>query len=173
MTGRPRESLENKFWRKVIKGKSKNDCWGWDASCFKAGYGQITHGYRIGEHLSLKAHRVSYEIHFGKIPKGALVCHTCDTPSCSNPKHLYLGTPKSNVQDMIKRGRRYDTSGVNNGQSKITEKDVKAIRRLYAKNTKTGRVRKEYSQKRIADMFGISQSVVYDIVRRNYWSHVK
>ncbi len=32
-------------------------------------------------------------------------CHTCDTPACINPDHLFYGTPKSNAQDKIFKRR--------------------------------------------------------------------
>lgn len=40
------------------------------------------------------------------IPAGykILLCHKCNNPKCSNPKHLYFGTPKENVQDQIDNG---------------------------------------------------------------------
>lgn len=43
--------------------------------------------------------------------KGVVVCHKCDIPYCVNVDHLYLGTQKSNVQDMIKRGRHRYSRG--------------------------------------------------------------
>lgn len=118
---------------------------------------------------NLKAHRFSYEYHVGKIPSGMLVCHTCDNPSCVNPKHLFIGTWKDNVQDMIKKGRRYDTAGENNGQSKITMKIALEIREKYSLNKSFGHERKKYSTAKLGEMYGISQSVVYDIVKGNYW----
>ena len=32
-------------------------------------------------------------------------CHTCDTPRCMNPAHLWWGTFKENTQDAIKKNR--------------------------------------------------------------------
>lgn len=32
-------------------------------------------------------------------------CHTCDTPACINPKHLFYGNPKSNAQDKVAKRR--------------------------------------------------------------------
>jgi len=51
------------------------------------------------------AHRVSWMVHFGDIPKDLWVLHKCDNPLCINPDHLFLGTAKDNTDDMIKKNR--------------------------------------------------------------------
>lgn len=39
------------------------------------------------------------------IPSGRiLLCHACNNWKCSNPKHLYWGTDKENIDDAIKHG---------------------------------------------------------------------
>ncbi len=78
-------------------------CWLWTG----ATAGARNHFYGV---LTLKskmqyAHRVSWEFHRGTIPAGLFVCHKCDTPSCINPDHLFLGSPRDNVQDSITKGR--------------------------------------------------------------------
>lgn len=57
-----------------------------------------------------------------------------------------------------------ETAGENNVRCKITEEKVREIRKLYA----TG----EYSQQKLADMFGINQTNVGFIIRRVSWKHV-
>ena len=73
-------------------------CWLWEGSCNKNGDG---YGYcYFGTDVGVKAaHRFSWEVHNGAIPDGLHVCHHCDTPSCVNPNHLFLGTAKDNHQD--------------------------------------------------------------------------
>lgn len=75
-----------------------------------------------------KAHRISYTIHNGEIPKGLIIRHKCDTPFCVNPSHLVSGTQKENVRDCIDRGRFRDYSGVNNPRAKFTLEQIETIK---------------------------------------------
>lgn len=76
------------------------NCWIWTASTRPSGYGQMGVGYK-----TCHAHRVSWKLHRGLIPKSLCVLHKCDTPACVNPEHLFLGTQKDNIQDAVKKGR--------------------------------------------------------------------
>lgn len=93
--------IETRFWMKVRAGKTPEDCWEWIGSK-RHDYGQLSSVRGRSPH---KAHRVSYEIHFGPIPDGMDVLHSCDNPPCCNPRHLRLGTAKDNARDMVERGR--------------------------------------------------------------------
>lgn len=54
----------------------------------------------------LLAHRVSYELHHGPIPQGALILHSCDNPGCVNPAHLRAGTQSENILEAFAKGRK-------------------------------------------------------------------
>lgn len=84
-------TTEDRFWAKVQKGES---CWEWTASRKPAGYGEFYFGERVGY-----AHRYSYELHFGPIPEGMVVDHTCHNPPCVNPEHLRLATQAQNGEN--------------------------------------------------------------------------
>jgi len=75
---------------------------------------------------SQRAHRLSYEIAYGRIPDGLLVRHKCDTPACVRPDHLELGTHADNSRDRTIRGRV--PVGTMMSHSKLTDDLVREIR---------------------------------------------
>jgi hypothetical protein len=98
---RPRALVpaEERFWKKVNKTE---DCWLWLGHLQR--YGRFK-PQGIRNSPQVLAHRYSYELHFGPIPIGMNVLHKCDNPACVNPDHLFLGTQKDNVIDMMNKGR--------------------------------------------------------------------
>lgn len=109
----------DRFWSKVTKS---DGCWLW-AGTTDGRYGLVSVDGRM-----LKAHRVSWELHNGPIPAGMVVCHTCDTPRCVRPDHLFLGTMADNSHDRDRKGRQRSPLGEASPNAKLTEDDVRAIR---------------------------------------------
>lgn len=89
-----------RFWEKVEKS---NGCWNWTGALLKArgDYG----AFNVGNHKTKYAHRFSWELHYGEIPSGKLVCHHCDNPKCIRPDHLFIGSYWDNAQDAAIKGR--------------------------------------------------------------------
>lgn len=146
-----------RFWEKVFK-QSIDDCWLWRASKSWDGYGLFFFKGKLR-----RAHRVSWILFNGKIPQGLFVLHHCDNRSCVNPAHLFLGDQKTNMADMTKKGRRAHIApkGEQQGNSKLTEKDVILIRTRYARGN--------VSQRKIAREHGVSKSLIGYIVRGEIW----
>lgn len=89
-----------RFWSRVNKTPT---CWLWTGPVLNSGYGVV---YGPGEIDSTPAHRVSWLLAHGPIPPGRMhICHTCDVRLCVNPEHLFLGTARDNIHDMMAKGR--------------------------------------------------------------------
>lgn len=127
MAGRNRVPLEIRYERHIRRGASPDDCWIWHGSGNKAGYGQMRVG-RTGNGPVVSVHRWAYEHFVGPIPEGKWVCHHCDEPRCSNPKHLYAGDPWENMRDCVERGRRAAKHAFGGRLNKLTDDQVRAIR---------------------------------------------
>ena len=150
-------SVVDRFW-KYVEVNGVNECWPWSASLtVHGGYGQLNDRGKL-----LKAHRISYEIHYGGVPEGMFVCHRCNNPKCCNPKHLYAGTPKQNWDDTIVAGTRYvpKLSGESVYCSKLKESEVIYIRQS------------QESGCALAIRYGVTKSAVSCIRRGKTWKHL-
>jgi hypothetical protein len=163
VTNRDATELAARFWKHVAK-RSAQECWLWRGRNVPRGYPSI----RI-EGRAYKASRVAWWLHHGEWPpRGLHACHHCDTPSCVNPRHLFLGTQRENMRDASKKGRvgnpaHVQVRGERQGHSKLTEEAVRIIRNAPA-NTAT------YDA--LAERFGIARATVYGIRSRRWWKHV-
>lgn len=106
--------------------------------------------------VTIQSSHVAWELFRGEIHDGVEVCHACDNPSCVNPFHLFLGTHKANMEDMVKKNRQ--AKGENHGVSKLKEEQVLEIRSSSDKQTV------------IASRFGITQQTVSDIKIGRRWA---
>ena len=149
----------NRFWTHVDRSGGPEACWLWTGHIGENGYG-ITgikgKGY--------KAHRVSYFIEHGRIDNDRLMLHRCDVRACVNPAHLFLGTPKDNSQDAVRKGRNTKLYGEQNGKARLTRAAVLAIRRMC---TKDGML-----QKTAARRFGVSEATVSYVMGGVRWKQV-
>ena len=176
--------VEERFWSKVDRS---GKCWLWTAAKMKGGYGGFKWAGRMW-----RAHRAAWLLTYGHIPDNLMLCHTCDTPACVNPAHLFLGTAADNARDAAAKGltlkgdrngnhlhpelRPY---GQRNGrhthpettsrgervhQAKLTEQTVRAIRHDYAGG--------QITFKELGARYGVSNVAARMVVRRRTWQHV-
>lgn len=145
----------NRFWSYVERPDDPDVCWLWTGYISENGYGIFGFNGR-----QYKAHRVSYVIEHGRIDNDRLVLHRCDVRACVNPAHLFLGTPKDNSQDAVKKGRNTKLYGEQNGKTKLTRVAVLAIRRICKRGV---------YQKTVAKQFGVSEATVSYVVNGGRW----
>jgi HNH endonuclease/Sigma-70, region 4 len=136
---RPRQlkSLEDMLYKKVL---ITTYCWLWQGPTDDNGYGRIDTGIaNVGNY----AHRLSWFIENGPIPKKMRVFHYCNNPSCVRPSHLYIGTPNTN------QGRRGGwPRGREKGYRKLNETEMITIKELLS----SGKI----DPVEIAEMFEVS-----------------
>ena len=152
-------SLKN-FLNKALISRP-DSCWLWQGMKNQGGYGVV----RIDGDQGL-AHRAAWRIHHGRdIPSGKSICHTCDNPSCVNPKHLFIGEHADNMKDMAKKGRRAGIGvGSCNGNSKLNESQVKEIKSKLAKGAR---------RKALSEEYNICLSMIDRIIDGKAWKHVQ
>lgn len=148
-------------------------CWLWTGALDERGRGRVWHDGKLKLH-----HRAVWEILKGPIPKGAMLCHHCDNPQCGNPAHLYVGTGKTNVNDMMSRGRHWTqreperaaavgrangrrnswAKGPQNPKAKLSNEEVAAIR---------GELGSSYQ---VAERYGVSATTIQRIRKGSAWT---
>ena len=141
-----------RFFSRVDVAK-QNECWFFTGTADASGYGVFTHNKR--KH---GAHRFSYILFHGNIPKDMLIRHRCDNPACVNPHHLETGTTLDNIMDRVLRNR--SAKGTGNGRSKLKESDIKKI------------LSDPRSSLQVAPDYGVSSSVILNVRNGKSWGHV-
>lgn len=136
---------------------TESGCWIWMKSLNAKGYGTIGYNSKI-----FIASRASWMAYKGSIPEGMHVCHRCDIRCCVNPDHLFLGTPKENRADAMRKGRHKFPimQGSSQYATKLTDNDVRQIRSS-AERTKN-----------LASKYGVSSGVISNIRLRKTWRYL-
>jgi len=136
-------------------------CWIWMGSLDASGRKSTRrYGTMFYNGKREQAHRVSWEIYNGQIPKHMLVLHRCDTPSCVNPNHLFIGTHLDNMKDCINKNRRVNHIGTLNGHAKLSADDIMKIKM------------DNRTPKEIAHTYNMSRNHIYKILNGNVWKHL-
>ena len=143
------------FWSLVDQSGGPDACWPWTYGHDPAGYGQGPFGW------TRKAHREAYRLANGDFDTSLDVCHHCDNPPCCNPRHLFAGTHRENLQDAGRKGRLGKANGEGHGNSKLTWDQVHEIRSSAE------------SQGVLARRYGVTQPLISYIVNGKQWPESK
>lgn len=151
-----RDKIKVKLRKQVLRAGA-NDCWLWFGPTLPGGYGKFSIS-SSGARREIYAHRAAFELENGYLP--IVVRHSCDNPSCCNPRHLLGGTHKQNSQDMLDRGRGNPPRGERAAKAKLTKRDIASI------------LRDERQYKIIAAEYGVDRSSISRIKRGEVWAHI-
>ena len=162
----PQKYVDN-FWAKVTK---TDNCWVWTAAQDRDGYGIYTINSAAFKKWS-RAHRLSYELSVGPIPKGLVVMHACDNPCCVNPAHLSLGSVADNNSDKLKKNRQGRAIGTRNRQSKLTDAQVLDIKQRAIVGSRVGRSNGSNIAE-LAKEYQVCNDTIRLIARNKIWKHV-
>lgn len=158
------EEREHNFWAKMHL--AENGCWEWKGPINRAGYGWLAWHCPECPKRRMLTHRIAWTLVNGEIPVSTpYVLHKCDNPPCCNPSHLFLGTQKENITDMINKGRQVSTRGCERKNVLLSPQKVIEIRDL--------RIRKGLMHKELAAMFGVSRATINSVLNWHKWSWVK
>lgn len=162
--------------KKILERTSREgSCWIWLGAKLPSGYGKL-----MFRKQNLLAHRAAYMAFVGEVGD-KLVLHRCDNPRCVNPAHLFLGTPRDNMTDMVSKRRdpasiypeRWKQSGKRLGSRKkpgelnpnvkLSHDDVLAIRAAASKGE---------SNRSLARKYHVVGSTIDRIVSGRAWANV-
>jgi hypothetical protein len=147
--------------RDVLIVDDESACWLWRGSLGPTGYGRIAHWNK-----KWVAHRASYTIFKGPIPKGMYVLHNCHVRNCVNPEHLKLGTQQDNMEDMIALNRQVNLRGGEHGDATLTDEEAGEVLWLCIN------ARHCLTHQQIGERYQTTLYVVDDISSRKSWKHV-
>lgn len=116
--------------------------------------------FNIGGEIYTAHNLVCTWAHGAKPYEKAVVMHSCDNPSCCNPRHLSWATQQDNLKDARKK-TRMDNRGESHGANKLTEVDVRLIRTINGS-----------SNREIGLRFGVSQTAIWAVKSGKTWRHV-
>jgi hypothetical protein len=107
-------------------------------------------------------HRVVAALAYREPIEAAFVLHWDDDKSCNYPSNLRYGDQASNIRDALRNGGI--RTGAGHHLAKLDDDAVRAIRAMAAEGS--------CSIREIGRRFGVSHSLVSNILARKRWAHV-
>lgn len=148
-------------------GNAKTPCWKLRAPAFKNGY-TCFHMCQDGIRKYRLAHIMVWEAFSGPIPDGKELNHKNGIRSDPSLSNLEVVTRSENVIHAFRKlGRKPSFkphSGSQNGSAKLTETDIPKIFELRQRGM---------FQYQIAEMLGVSQPTIGNILRGKNWQHLR
>jgi len=166
-------TVKERFWIHVNKDgpvlvhcPELGSCWTWTASLDRHGYGQFFPSKRGEKKRAVRAHRFSWELRNGPIPRGDgyhgnCLCHRCDNRRCVNPGHMFVGTQTDNINDTVSKART--RHGEARPQAKLRAAQIPVIRRMHAAGAAQGDLARRY---------GVTQQTISNVVVYRTWRRV-
>lgn len=165
---RPRSHKKPKkipTWNEYFSERTSpsGDCIIWIGTACDFGYGRCNAAFAPGINF---AHRMSWFLAYGKFDLSKRVLHKCDVPGCVNPDHLWLGTQRENIDDMVQKNRQRSGGiyGELNGHAKLTEVNVIRMREL--------RYQLKIPYYKLGPMFGVTTMTAYRACSGQSWSQI-
>jgi hypothetical protein len=147
--------------RFFAKLKPQEECLIWTGSRDKYGYGMVAN-----KRIVVPAHVAAFYLHFGQMPEGMGICHSCDNPPCCEPSHLWAGDQFANLRDCITKGRNFPPPGFAKGsahlKAKLTEEQVAEIRSLA-----------DVPIRQLGKRFVVNHGTISNILNGKSWKHME
>jgi hypothetical protein len=110
---------------------------------------------------AVPVHRLVLETFVGPCPEGMECCHNDGNPSNNQLDNLRWDTRQGNNDDRVKHG---SSKGERNPKAKLTEDDVREIRRLLVRG---------WGQPKIAVRFKVTSNTISAINRGHIWRFIE
>lgn len=111
-----------------------------------------------GKPRNVRAHREAWEKANGPIPPGMFILHRCDNRACREPEHLFLGTHKDNMEDMMSKGR--SCRGRRNHKARLHPENIRHIRRS------------RLTSEDLSEIYGVTLRMINLIRSKARWAHI-
>lgn len=142
-----------------------NGCIEWTGTKNKGGYGIIEYTDETGKRRCLPIHRALFMIRRKVIlTSKQYICHTCDNPACLNDNHHWLGSPKQNNDDKIKKGRYAKKVTYHHRSKKHSEEHINNIKQSLVYGISIKETAIQHGMK-----YGYVRDINAGIVKRDDW----